>query len=330
MATLRQVAERAGCSTATASRVLNHSGPVSPAMVGKVRKAAGELGYRAPGATAKGGRRPVIGVLVPSLTNPVFAASLSGIQNRMLSAGHSVLIAQSNYDPLQEADAVSGLMSERPTGLILTVCNGLTSQALLGDLPPTVLLHNLPTERHPAAVTVDNFAAGRDLTRYLLQMGHERILFVSGSFAASDRAARRYQGYLEALREVGKPPLDAMQISFVSEYDQIDILTAIRDGRPTAIIGSNDLLALGVIAALRREGLAVPRDMSVAGFDGIVIGRLIDPPLTTMNMPDASMGTTAASLLLDMVENAAPDRHLELAYSLHKGGTVRDLNQSSK
>jgi DNA-binding LacI/PurR family transcriptional regulator len=121
-----------------------------------------------------------------------------------------------------------------------------------------------------------------------------------------------------------------MQISFVSEYDQIDILTAIRDGRPTAIIGSNDLLALGVIAALRREGLCVPQDMSVAGFDGIVIGRLVDPPLTTMNMPDASMGTTAASLLLDMVENAAPDRHLELAFSLNKGGTVRDLNQSSK
>jgi DNA-binding LacI/PurR family transcriptional regulator len=330
MATLRQVAERAGCSLATASRVLNHSGPVSAAMVGKVRKAASEVGYRAPGVTNKGARRPVIGVLVPSLTNPVFAASLSGIQNRMLNAGHSVLIAQSNYDPDQETDAISGLMSERPTGLILTVCDGMTSQALQGDLPPTVLLHNLPTDRFPAAVTVDNFAAGRDLTRFLLSMGHERILFISGSFIASDRASRRYLGYLQALRDAGKTPFGAMQIPFVSDYDQIDIAAAMREMRPTAIIGSNDLLALGVIAALRREGISVPRDISVAGFDGIIIGRLVDPPLTTIDMPDASMGTTAASLLLDIAENAAPERHLELAYSLRRGGTVRHLNSDTE
>jgi DNA-binding LacI/PurR family transcriptional regulator len=121
-----------------------------------------------------------------------------------------------------------------------------------------------------------------------------------------------------------------MQIPFVSDYDQIDIAAAMREMRPTAIIGSNDLLALGVIAALRREGISAPRDISVAGFDGIIIGRLVDPPLTTIDMPDASMGTTAASLLLDIAENAAPERHLELAYSLRRGGTVRNLNSDTE
>ncbi|MGO8565186.1 substrate-binding domain-containing protein, partial [Rhizobium ruizarguesonis] len=94
---------------------------------------------------------------------------------------------------------------------------------------------------------------------------------------------------------------------------------------PTAIIASNDLLALGVIGALKREGLSVPGDVSVAGFDGIAIGRLIDPPLTNIEMPDASMGATAASLLLDMAENAAPARHLDVAYTLRRGGTVRTI-----
>jgi DNA-binding LacI/PurR family transcriptional regulator len=327
MATLQQVALRAGCSLATASRVLNHTGPVSDGMVRRVRRAAAELGYR-PFALANGkfGRRPVIGVLIPSVTNPVFASSLSGIQNRMLVAGHGVLIAQSNYDPAREADAVAALLNDRPTGLILTVCDALTSVALLPSLPPTVLLNNRPTLRFRASVTVDNRSAGREITRYLIAMGHQRILFVSGNFAASDRARLRYEGHVDAMNESSHRAVEAVQIPFVGGYDQLDLGQVMTAFAPTAIIASNDLLAFGVIGALRREGLSVPADVSVAGFDGIAIGRLMDPPLTTIEMPDASMGAAAASLLLDMAENAAPARHLDVAYTLRKGGTVRHLN----
>jgi DNA-binding LacI/PurR family transcriptional regulator len=324
MATLKQVALQARCSVATASRVLNHSGPVSQAAVLRVRRAAAEVGYRMMGAPPRS-RRPVIGVLIPSITNPVFAASLSGIQNRMLAAGHSVLIAQSNYDPEQELYAVASLLGERPTGLILTVCNGQTSRALQQILPPTVLLNNLPTADFPSAVTVNNFEAGRKVTEYLLSMGHRRILFVSGDFKASDRASLRYQGYKQAMSQFGAAGFPALEISFVSGYDEIDLAQPISSMRPTAIIASNDLLALGVISAVRREGLRVPEDMSVVGFDGISIGRLTDPKLTTIEMPDASMGVTAASLLLDIAENGAAPRHLELDYVLRKGGTVSSI-----
>ncbi|TCL68098.1 substrate-binding domain-containing protein [Rhizobium sp. BK251] len=331
MTTLQQVALRAGCSLATASRVLSRNGPVSDAMVRKVRRAAAELGYRTAGPVAgKMGRRPVVGVLIPSITNPVFASSLSSIQNRMLVAGHGVLIAQSNYDPAREADAVASLLNEHPTGLILTVCDPRTSEALLPSLPPTVLLHNMPTPFFPAAVTVDNRGAGREITSYLIGMGHSRILFVSGNFAASDRACARHRGYLEAVAASGLEPLEPVQIAFVDGYDQLDLSTVMATLSPTAIIASNDLLAFGVIGALRREGRSVPRDVSVAGFDGIAIGRLMDPPLTTIEMPDASMGATAASLLLDMAEKAAPARHLDVAYQLRRGGTVRDLNADAE
>ncbi|CDZ72415.1 Transcriptional repressor, LacI family [Neorhizobium galegae bv. orientalis] len=324
MTTLQQVATRAGCSLATASRALNRNGNVSDRMARRVRRAAAELGYRPiNSASGRPGQRPVVGVLIPSITNPVFASSLSSIQNRMLVAGHGVLIAQSNYDPAREADAVASLLNDRPTGLILTVCDPTTSVALMASLPPTVLLNNMPTSLFPAAVTVDNRGAGRELTQMLIGLGHRRILFVSGNFAASDRARRRHEGYCDAMIKNGIAPLEAVEISFLNGYDQLDLSAALATVSPTAIIASNDLLALGVISALRREGLSVPRDISVAGFDGIAIGRLMDPPLTTVEMPDASMGAAAASLLLDMAENAAPARHLDVAYVLRRGGTVR-------
>ncbi|MDO1581106.1 substrate-binding domain-containing protein [Rhizobium oryzicola] len=326
MATLEDVAKKAGCSIATASRALGARGPVSDGVKGRVRKAAAELGYRhGTAGPGRGGRRPLIGVLIPSITNPVFAASLSQIQNRMQVGGHAVVLAQSNYDPAQEADAIEALLSERPTGLILTLCNAEHSVPQADRLPPTVLLNNLPTSIFPAAVTVDNREAGRLITRQLIDHGHRRILFVSGNFAASDRAFLRFEGYQSALAAAGVDSLPALQIPFIGSYEQLDISIAVAEHRPTAIIASNDLLACGVIGALRRQGLSVPQDVSVAGFDGIAMGQLMTPPLTTIEMPDSSMGAVAASLLLDMAERGAAPRHLQVGFTLKPGGTVRSV-----
>jgi DNA-binding LacI/PurR family transcriptional regulator len=234
-------------------------------MVRKVRRAAAEVGYRSQASMGKTDRRHVVGVLIPTITNPVFSSSLSSIENRMLIAGHGVLIAQSHYDPAREMDAVSALLNEKPSGLILTLCNTDRNDLLALPLPPTVLLHNRPTASFPSAVTVDNFRAGHDLAMLLSELAHERILFVSGNFVASDRARLRYEGYCQAMVETGLQPLQPMQIAFIGEYDMLDLGTAMADVRPTAIIASNDLLALGVIGALRREGLVVPKDVSVAG-----------------------------------------------------------------
>lgn len=327
MSTLQQVAFRAGCSVATASRVMNRNGPVSDEMVRRVRRAAAELGYRA--GSRSGSGRPAIGVLIPSITNPVFAASLSSIQNRALHAGHSVLIAQSNYDPAQEADAVASLLQQQPTGLILTLCDPERSLLPSSALPPTVLLGNLPTARFTAAVATDNFGAGRDLTDHLLQKGHRRILFISGHFSGSDRAKLRYLGHLKAMEAARQTPLDALEISFVNNLEHLDLADAVARLGPTAIIASNDLLALGVMGALRRQGLSIPRDISVAGFDGLSLGLLAEVSLTTVEIPDGTMGAAAASLLLDMAENAAPPRHLTVPYRLRTGGTVRNLATQS-
>ncbi|QEE43766.1 LacI family DNA-binding transcriptional regulator (plasmid) [Rhizobium sp. WL3] len=331
MSTIEEIASRAGCSMATVSRALNRSGPVSEAMLRRVRKAALELGYhqKIEGSIAAKRHRPVVGVLIPSISNPVFAASLSGIQSRMRVAGHGVLIAQSDYDPAREPDAIAALLAENPTGLIMTLCNPLVSQSTLSvDLPPTVLLHNQPTPRFKAAVTTDNRRAGQELANHLIHHGHRRILFVSGRFASSDRARLRYEGYCDAMQGAGLEIADALQVSLTTGYGDLDLSEILSLDRPTAIIASNDLLALGVISAVRGEGLQVPDDVSVAGFDGIAIGQLVYPPLTTIEMADASMGATAASLLLDMAANSAVPRHLTLGYKLNPGGTVRQAPQT--
>ncbi|NRP74672.1 HTH-type transcriptional regulator DegA [Ensifer psoraleae] len=326
MVTLQQIAFHAGCSLATVSRVLKGEGTASDEMVRRVRRAAAELGYRPKSPASAGGRnRPVVGVLVPSVTNPVFAASLAGIQHRLQAAKHGVLIAQSNYDPGSETAAVGALLEQRPTGLILTLCNAETSQALSAALPPTVLLNNRPVARFPAAVTVDNHRAGYEITRHILQHRHSRILFVSGHFASSDRARLRYEGYCVAMQEASCEPLPALEIPFVDGYEHLELSETMEQHRPTAIIASNDLLALGVIAALRREGLMVPGDVSVAGFDGIAISRLIAPSLTTVAMPDGDMGIAAAAMLLDIAENAGECRHLCLHHRLYLGATVRTV-----
>ncbi len=325
MTTLQQIAFHAGCSLATVSRVLRGEGPASGEMVRRVRRAAAELGYRpTPPAGANGGRsRPVVGVLVPSVTNPVFAASLAGIQHRMQTASHGVLITQSNYDPSAEARAVAALLEQRPTGLVLTLCNAETSDALSAAMPPTILLNNRPVPRFPAAVTVDNYRAGYEITKHILAHHHCRILFVSGYFASSDRARLRYEGHCAAMRDGGHCPLPSLEVPFVEGYEHLDLFGAMERYEPTAIIASNDLLALGVIGALRREGLSVPEDVSVAGFDGIAIGRLMKPSLTTVAMPDADMGVAAAAMLLDIAENSVQGRHLCLDHRLYPGETVR-------
>ncbi|WP_337269996.1 LacI family DNA-binding transcriptional regulator [Oryzifoliimicrobium ureilyticus] len=326
MTTLKDVAKRAGCSVATASRALGAGGPVSNAVKSRVRRAAAELGYRPEALLRRrGGQRPLIGVLIPSITNPVFAASLSQIQNRMQVSGHAVVLAQSNYDPDQEADAIGALLSERPTGLILTLCNPEHRVLQSRHLPPTVLLSNRPSAAFPAAVTVDNIEAGRRITQYLIDHGHRRILFVAGHFAASDRALLRYEGYRMALENNAVPLLPAVQIPFIDSNQQPDISVAVVELKPTAIIASNDLLACGIIGAFRREGISVPQDISVAGFDGIAMGELMTPPLTTIEMPNASMGAVAASLLLDIAEKGVAPRHLQLGFTLKSGGTVRSI-----
>ncbi|MDC7784663.1 LacI family DNA-binding transcriptional regulator [Rhodoplanes sp. TEM] len=335
--TIKDVARRARCSIASVSRVVNDSGPVSGALRLRIAAAVAELEFRPSevGRSLVLKRSRTIGVLVPSVTNPVFADCLAGLQETARRGGHAVLIAQSNYEAGREVEAIEPLIAERPAGLVLTVCDPASSEARARAAAagiPTVLLFNEASDPGVALVTVDNRGAGRDLAAALIGRGHRRIAFVAGRFAASDRARARYEGVRDALVAAGLPVEPPVEADFIDGPDRIDLADILDRLRPTAIVASNDLLAIGVVAALRRHGLAVPDDVSVAGFDGIAIGGLIAPSLATIAWPARAMGTTAAAMLLDLVAGRGrePGRTLTLPHLFRPGGTLADAPNTSR
>lgn len=321
--TIKDVAAMAGCSIATVSRVATGSSPVAEPMRSRVVTAALRLGYALgrPGSS----ERTVIGVLVPSLTNPVFASALAGIERCARARGATTIIAQSHYEPGLEEEGVRALLAERPRGIVLTVCDPATSRPLAeiaNQRIPAATIYNGTGPDGIGSVSVDNRGAMALLVGKLIAAGHRRILFVGGRFASSDRSAARYDGYCSALREAGCGPLPALEVDFIDAAQDIDLTEAIECHRPTAIVASNDLLAVTVIASLNRMGLAVPRDMSVTGFDGIELAGLLVPKLTTMSQPSRMMGVMAASMVLDMAAGTRTPESLLADVTLMGGGTI--------
>lgn len=329
--TIRDVAARAGCSIATVSRVVTGNGPVSDAMRKRVVAAALAVGFNINSPSQAS--RPVVCVLVPSITNPVFAAVLAGVEQTVRNHGLSVVVGQSNYDPAQEEKIAATLIAERPVGLVVTVCDpdrSLLLEAAARQKLPTVTVYN---EHHPpgiGAVSVDNRQASLRMTNKLLELGHRRILFVGGRFASSDRAACRYQGYQDAVQAARLMPLPPFEVDFIDATRDIDLTHAIHEHRPTAIMASNDLLAITVISSLRRMGLSVPADISVTGFDGIDVVRHMSPKLTTIAQPSLTMGVLAASMVLDMAAGRRRPEHLRADINILAGETIAPSRENDE
>lgn len=329
--TIRDVAGRAGCSIATVSRVVTGHGPVSEEMRKRVVAAALELGF--PLARAFPETRPVISILIPSLTNPVFAAAVAGIEQRARSAGMFTILGQSNYDPAQEEAIAATLIAERPIGMIMTVCDPSSSLALQrlrkAELP-VVTIYNEDTPQGVAAVQVDNRAAIRQMADELVALGHRHILFLAGKFISSDRSASRYAGYRDAMLAAGLSPAPPIEVDFIDASRDIDLTEVMVEWQPTAIMASNDLLAVTVIASLRRAGLSVPEDVSVTGFDGIDFARHIHPRLHTIRQPSQVMGTLAASLLLDMATGHKAPQQLRPDFIPQAGDSIAPPRQRDR
>jgi len=208
---IRDVAERAGVSISTVSRVLNDSGPASVKAREVVLRAVSETGFRPNtiGRKLKTAKSRTVGVLVPSLKNPIFADAVQGIERAAEKEGYGVLLTSSNYAPEKEVEAVEVFLSNRVEGLIVTVADETSSPALellRRESVPFVLVFNPALDPGPSAVTIDNRAAARRIVKELIALGHRRIAMIAGSFQASDRSGLRRAGYEQALAEHGLDP----------------------------------------------------------------------------------------------------------------------------
>ena len=334
--TIRDVARRAGVAVGTASRALTGAGPVSAAAAARVTAAAHALGYRpsAAGRALRRGTSRAVGVMVPTLFNPIFAQSLAGIEAAAREAGLSVVMVASGYEPAREAGAVAALAACGVDGMILTLVDTATGRldAVAAHGLPCVLLYNEPPAQACAAgfVTVDSRSAVAEATARLVALGHRRIAFLGGDFAASDRSRARHDGHVHAMRAAGLPLWPPTLLPFEAGPDAFEAaLSGLLDrlAPPTALICSNDLLGLHAIAAARRLGLAVPSDLSVIGFDGMDAAGLVSPALATVAQPARAMGAAAMAMLASMMAGAPAARRV-LAHDFLPGESLAPPRQA--
>ena len=325
---IQAVADQAGVSVATVSRVFNSPEKVSPHTRQLVEKAALDRGYL-PNASARSlrtQRSRVLGVVLPTLLNPVFAECLEGIARSATRAGYAILPLTTNYRLEEEEQAVNLLLAGSVDAMILVVSNPETSTALrrlsIARLP-YVLAYNRH-DHHPC-VSVDSEQAVAALVARLAALGHSRIAMVSGQLSASDRAQQRRRGFLKGMEAAGlaqQQDPQVLEVPFVETAVSDITALLLRRPRPTALVCSNDLLAIRSLRAAHLVGLAVPRDLTVVGFDGIALGEDLTPMLSTITQPNADIGRCSVELLVQALTGGAaltPDSSLSLAHGFRAG-----------
>ncbi|MBI0535857.1 LacI family transcriptional regulator [Roseomonas sp. KE2513] len=308
--TVREVASAAGVSIATVSRVLNQPALVQQSKREAVERAMVALDY-IPNRQARSlmsQRTGSIGLLVPTIANPLFAPVIAAIERVLDAAGYALLIHCTQRDPARQQKQVRHLVERGVDGLILTGTSIAPDLAALLDRTstPAVVQDALLLPPGAPAVAFDNAAAMAVAVRHVHGQGHRAIALFSGPLHNTPAVAERFAGAERELRALGLHLPAAWRV-LAEDYDN----TAVRDGaarllscaeRPTAVACTGDILALGLVAEGHRRGLRVPQDFSVIGCGDTDLGRYVEPPLTTVRMPWERMGEAAVEGLLALIE----------------------------
>lgn len=319
MSTVRDVAQAAGVSVTTVSRVLRGERYVRPEVHAAVRSAIKDLGYR-PSELARQFRQqrsPLVGYVVPDISEPFYAAILRGIEKQLRPQGFVVAIQDTEERTAAEAEAISALLDSRAAGMIVA-SSGPWPQPLgerfRASVIPIVAIDNRLESAEADAVYDDNEAGAATLTRHLIEHGHRRIAFAGGVMTESS-GAERLAGYRGALAEAGLP--DDYRLITTGEWrresGRLYTLRLMREADPpTAIVAANYVVALGAMKALRSLGLRIPEDVALVAFDDFEVAELLDPPLTALHRDVDAMGETAASLLIEQLYPSSERVHREV------------------
>ncbi len=309
--TIGMVAQAAGVSASTVSRVLNGTAVVSDLKKKAIDDAIANLGF-VPNPVARGlagGRTFSIGVVTQALDSPFYGAAMRGIEDELLPAGYNALFVSGHWNATAEARCIDVLQSRRVDGIVV-LTGRLTDQALKGYAKNQPLVVTGRTLKAPGLFTLnfDNFEGGRLATLHLIQLGHRRIAFITGDAGHPD-ATERLGGYRAALKESGIA-FDR-ELVVPGEYHELSGLLAVdhllaKKQRFTAIFAANDQMAVGAALGLQRRSLRVPEDVSVVGFDDLPTSQYAIPPLTSVQQPAYELGRLAASAMLQLLANVKP------------------------
>lgn len=319
VATLEDVAQRAGVSTATVSRCLNSPKKVSEQTRERVMSVVRELGYSPNfGARALAAKRTnTFGAIVPTMENAIFARGLQAFQEELRTHGVTLLVASSSYRPDIEEEQVRALVARGADALLLIGYDRPPqTYAFLErrDIPYVVAWAHDQSVRH-TSIGFENRRAMQELADRLIELGHRSIGLITAPRDGNDRARERYEGVVSAMKHRGLDPqtlhIVETPYSIANGADAFSDLMGSGTGI-TAVMCGNDVLAAGAISMAKKMGVRVPQDVSITGFDDLELAEIVSPGLTTIHVPHREMGQGAARLLVDMRNGGQPGQKIRL------------------
>jgi len=306
-ATMKDVAESAGVSTATVSRALMSPEKVSALTLQKVEQAVLAVGY-SPHALSRNLKRNesrTILVVVPDICDPFFAEVIQGIERTAAKHGYLVLLGDCAQQNQQEKTFINLIITKQIDGMLLLGSDLPfdASKEEQHNLPPMVMANEFAPELELPTVHIDNLTAAFEAVNYLLRLGHKYIACITGP-ENMPLCQYRLQGYIQALRRSGinvdNQSIIRGNFDFESGAQALDQLMNLSTP-PTAIFCHNDIMAIGAMYQAKKIGLRIPQDLSIVGFDDIKISQYYDPPLTTVAQPRFQIGEQAMLLLLEQL-----------------------------
>jgi len=306
--TMHDVAQTAGVSLMTVSRVVNNKDDVSQATRDRVMDVIEQLSYR-PSSIARGlatRRTGTLGVVVPDISNPYFASIVRSAEEEAYAKNYSVFLGNTNEDPERELTVLQSLEDKQVDGLIL-FSSRLEDDALfeaLESFPTVVLVSREKKGADVGAFTIDDVFGGRIAIEHLLKSGHRNIGLISGP-TISLSTTGRLQGYRIALQAAGIPVNENwIQHCHPGVEGGQETAKELLKNHPeiTALFCHNDLVAVGALQACAELGLRVPDDIAIIGYDDIRLAELVSPKLTTLRVPRTEIGATTMQMLLEQIE----------------------------
>jgi len=305
--TRKDVAERAGVSTATVSYVINNGPrPVASDTRARVQKAIEELGYY-PNALARSltmDQTLTIGFVLPDLLNPYYANLARQFEDLCFAKGYMVFVCDTRHSEEKERRVIESLRANQVDGVAILYDRGATkSLAMLHEASiPVVVMEQVVKDMD--YVVIDDFKGGVQGTKHLLSLGHQKVAFIRQESPTT--STLRYEGYLSAMQHAGVEIDPTYTVNCGTDFsDGIEAMRKLLTlpERPTAVFAHNDVMALNAMYAIREAGLRVPEDISVIGYDNIAQSAISNPALTTVAYPKFEMGAWSAQRLFERIEN---------------------------
>ncbi|MEN3772824.1 LacI family DNA-binding transcriptional regulator [Priestia megaterium] len=305
--TIYDVANEAGVSISTVSKVLNNTGSIAEKTRKRVRETMRELNYQPSVVASVKKRIQTIGLLIPNIANPFMAEIARGIENHVKKYGFSLMICSTDNNLKNEIEYISILKQKYVDGVIIATGlkeNKAIKELLKAEIPVTLLSRDVASLAVDT-VLVDDFLGGYQATEHLISLGHEKIAIITEDINFPTIQAR-VEGYKKALEEAGLEYDENLVFSNNTSVDEgnrstRELLTS--TSSPTAIFASTEFLAIGAIQGARELAVKVPEELSIIGFDNTVLSTICDPPLTTIAQPIQEMSQKVVELLVAEIEN---------------------------